>query len=416
MNADTTRETSANDALPEWLRIKGRVPSVHQDATFKSKPSRGWYITNACGAAGMYYLTNRGEWTNGIQSNADSFWPTIAAALEACYLHADLPEGWRIVERNGKFTAETIPGWVGKACTTAHDAYLVVMAAATQAPNASERPDAELLKLLSSARKSFAMHNGIILQACEGMSFDDFAAVVEGLRTLHQRHDPAELTRLRAERDKATETLSAYYPRKDGKPPLSVLANWAGNELERLRPENERLKARLDEIDAGAQADADDLKKMRDGTKLTRAGLVQLIVYQQQDIATLRRERDEVLSECARRNHGASGLCCQLRLQEKDRADRAEAERDEARRLLGEARRSGNLEPITAEWLDNTFRYEGNGNRRLWFVHSVVAIGQCEGPCGKLCWVPRVVGSGAALTEVRTQADVQKLCEVVGCK
>jgi hypothetical protein len=202
MNAETTRETSANDALPEGLRIKGRVPSVHQDATFKSKPSRGWYITNARGAAGMYYLTNRGEWTNGIQSNADSFWPTRAAALEACYLHADLPEGWSITAVNGSFKVEKrLDGEFryGVWKDTARDAYLVVMAAATQAPNASERPDAELLKLLSSARKSFAMHNGIILQACEGMSFDDFAAVVEGLRTLHQRHDPAELTRLREE-------------------------------------------------------------------------------------------------------------------------------------------------------------------------------------------------------------------------
>jgi hypothetical protein len=75
----------------------------------------------------------------------------------------------------------------------------------------------------------------------------DYLGVVEAIKQKIEAasHDTAELTRLRAERDKATETLSAYYPRKDGKPPLSVLANWAGNELERLRPENERLNRAL---------------------------------------------------------------------------------------------------------------------------------------------------------------------------
>jgi chromosome segregation ATPase len=50
-----------------------------------------------------------------------------------------------------------------------------------------------------------------------------------------------------------------------------------------------RVKAtRLDEIERAAQADADDLEKMRDGTKLNRWGLVQIIAYQQEDIAELR--------------------------------------------------------------------------------------------------------------------------------
>ncbi len=53
-------------------------------------------------------------------------------------------------------------------------------------------------------------------------------------------------------------------------------------------------KNRLAEIDAGVKADAEDLAKMRDGTKLTRAGVVEIIVYQQQDIATLAARLAEV--------------------------------------------------------------------------------------------------------------------------
>jgi len=45
---------------------------------------------------------------------------------------------------------------------------------------------------------------------------------------------------------------------------------------------------RLAEIDRLAKADADDLAKMRDGTKLTRYGLVEIIAYQQQEIADLK--------------------------------------------------------------------------------------------------------------------------------
>jgi hypothetical protein len=503
MNAETTRETSANDALPEGLRIKGIQPVVRQ-----CNVEPAWFVYNGLGTR---HLSSAGEWQFYTDTPTPHFWPTRAAAIEACYLFADLPEiggrqpvivkvagykSWIVTDgspddgNNGKQGRLVGSGkWKAKgevltsdvcAWPTARDAYVAVMKAATPAPQGErERPDAEglwthrgeniycthrgvaslkaqavgvataavMVRLLNAGENAKEHNERIAAEAeryrlraenarlkqeaatcvgelkarererpeadlanvlkeaakaaescphpkpiaslhvsaagnCIDLSLDTSQSVYSewipgeggdiGLKRIRETnrvngadlplyaktlvvsgdklptvvfdldagkvsHDTAELTRLRAERDKATETLSAYYPRKDGKPPLSVLANWAGNELERLRPENERLKARLDEIDAGAQADADDLKKMRDGTKLTRAGLVQLIVYQQQDIATLRRERDEVLSECARRNHGASGLCCQLRLQEKDRADRAEAERDEARRLLGEA-------------------------------------------------------------------------------
>jgi hypothetical protein len=47
------------------------------------------------------------------------------------------------------------------------------------------------------------------------------------------------------------------------------------------------LEARLAAIDAASKADAEDLAKMRDGTKLTRSGLVEIIKHQQQDIEKL---------------------------------------------------------------------------------------------------------------------------------
>jgi hypothetical protein len=54
------------------------------------------------------------------------------------------------------------------------------------------------------------------------------------------------------------------------------------------------LEGRLADIDAAANADAADLAEMRDGTKLTRAGLVQVIQYQQQDIKELEGERERL--------------------------------------------------------------------------------------------------------------------------
>lgn len=48
------------------------------------------------------------------------------------------------------------------------------------------------------------------------------------------------------------------------------------------------MHARLEEIRKGCESDEADLAKMRDGTKLTRSGLVTLLVYQQQDIAELK--------------------------------------------------------------------------------------------------------------------------------
>jgi hypothetical protein len=199
--------------LPNGLRIKGRVPSVHQDATFKSKPSRGWYITNACGAAGMYYLTNRGEWTNGIQSNADSFWPTRAAALEACYLFADLP----------KIDGCKVHIWQDDDCfrvdgsdlppfDSARDAYLAVMAAAPKAPNASEGVDGGL-KLRLEPCESWGKY---VLEIWNGERWEalhpDYLSVVEAMKQKIEAasHDTAELTRLREERDHYKDCAERY--------------------------------------------------------------------------------------------------------------------------------------------------------------------------------------------------------------
>lgn len=69
--------------------------------------------------------------------------------------------------------------------------------------------------------------------------------------------------------------------------------------LREAADEIDRLTARLAEIDAGAQADEDDLNRMRDGTKLTRAGVVRIIVYQQQDIRELKADRDRLTARVA---------------------------------------------------------------------------------------------------------------------
>lgn len=58
---------------------------------------------------------------------------------------------------------------------------------------------------------------------------------------------------------------------------------------ERAVEERGAALARLAEIDAAAKADAADLAVMRDGTKLSRAGLVSAIVYLQQDLKAAER-------------------------------------------------------------------------------------------------------------------------------
>lgn len=86
-------------------------------------------------------------------------------------------------------------------------------------------------------------------------------------------------------------------------PPTTV---YPYGDVEELLAHIDHLTARLAEIQAGAEADAVDLETMRDGTKLTRAGLVMCIVYAQQDIKELKAEvsrqaaeREEALAKMA---------------------------------------------------------------------------------------------------------------------
>lgn len=66
--------------------------------------------------------------------------------------------------------------------------------------------------------------------------------------------------------------------------------------------------AKLKRIEDGANADAADLETPRDGTKLTRHGLVQLIVYLQEEVASLRAELadafDAIFAFVPERNDG----------------------------------------------------------------------------------------------------------------
>ncbi len=79
------------------------------------------------------------------------------------------------------------------------------------------------------------------------------------------------------------------------------------------------LKARLSRIQEAADADAADLAEMRDGTKLTRAGLVMLIQYQKEELD----ERDSILAE-ANLSPGNTHLKClaeSYRIARKSEAD-----------------------------------------------------------------------------------------------
>jgi len=57
-------------------------------------------------------------------------------------------------------------------------------------------------------------------------------------------------------------------------------------------------------------------------------------------IAELKKERDEILHQLARKTHGASSMCCCLRQEERARAEQAERERDELKKQSEEARNS----------------------------------------------------------------------------
>lgn len=75
----------------------------------------------------------------------------------------------------------------------------------------------------------------------------------------------------------------------------------AGRETWKQRAE--QAEQRLASIDASAKADADDLAKMRDGSKLTRAGLVEVIKYQQDDLKQAEQDRDRLRAVIADAPH-----------------------------------------------------------------------------------------------------------------
>lgn len=87
---------------------------------------------------------------------------------------------------------------------------------------------------------------------------------------------------------------------------------WLAEEIEPLRARLAAAEEKLSRIEQAANADAEDLAKMRDGTKMTRAGLVRVIAYQQEHIAEVEQERDEArhhLSNLLARIHRDGGHC-----------------------------------------------------------------------------------------------------------
>jgi BMFP domain-containing protein YqiC len=124
------------------------------------------------------------------------------------------------------------------------------------------------------------------------------------------------------------------------------------------REEAERLRTRLAEIEAGANADAEDLAKMRDGTKLTRAGVVQVLVWQQQEI----RERDAKIKdleiECLGYKNGNESMGQMLfesRKEANDHAARLAAL--EAANAALQARLDG-VEELPVQWRSGSRRAE----------------------------------------------------------
>lgn len=64
---------------------------------------------------------------------------------------------------------------------------------------------------------------------------------------------------------------------------------------------------KLARIEAATQADADDLEQMRDGSKLTRSGIVSLLAFQQEDIAEL---KENVRSLEAQLSEARKSIAC----------------------------------------------------------------------------------------------------------
>jgi len=121
--------------LLDNLTIKGRRPEIVPAAS-----GGRFYI----GAFGEYLWWSRGEWRPpGMATEVGAYYADHNAALAACYEHADLPPGWRIVQRNGRCDAELVPAWddqfiLGKRCNSAEAAYRAAWSAAAAQPAVDE--------------------------------------------------------------------------------------------------------------------------------------------------------------------------------------------------------------------------------------------------------------------------------------
>jgi hypothetical protein len=223
MNAETTRETSANDALPEGLRIKGIQPVVRQ-----CNVEPAWFVYNGLGTR---HLSSAGEWQFYTDTPTPHFWPTIAAALEACYLHADLPKidgrqpvilrvagykSWIVTDgspddgNNGKQGRLVGSGkWKAKgevltsdvcAWPTARDAYVAVMKAATPAPQGErERPDAEGL-WTHRGENIYCTHRGVASLKAQAVGVATAAVMVRLLNAGENAKEHNERIAAEAER------------------------------------------------------------------------------------------------------------------------------------------------------------------------------------------------------------------------
>ncbi len=79
-------------------------------------------------------------------------------------------------------------------------------------------------------------------------------------------------------------------------------------ELAALRTRCEQAEQQLATIKEASEADAADLAQMRDGTKLTRAGVVEVIRYQQMDIADLKENLADARDELAQQKSTNASL------------------------------------------------------------------------------------------------------------
>ena len=113
--------------------------------------------------------------------------------------------------------------------------------------------------------------------------------------------DLNELTRQMEEFNKTTQVIGTRIVelQQENKQLCFERDDYAA-EVTKLRAELDAKTSRLKEIESAVQADDKDLNQMRDGTKLTRSGLVETIMFQKQDLKVAIRERDSALADVTR--------------------------------------------------------------------------------------------------------------------